>query len=249
MPLFFPDGIFNGEVIDPEKLASEFMRAANVAGRTDQWNWGEDGLAALTYINGSDACRATSSPASIACDLQSVQGSEPTLPDTVGADANLWKIPFKRGLLPIGDGTPAGTLQCQWTTEYPELIFAVLTCQYVRKLNTTDTNLYTSEPTIRAQVRMQLDGQVLPGSGPFGDALTDIRGTGYAQSAAALSNIFIGVVPAGTHVLQGVAGQADNAAIESETEWLTASPVQGVCIGTRDLFVIRFARGDILAGG
>jgi hypothetical protein len=249
MPLFFPDGIFNGEVVDPEKLAGEFLRAANVAGRTDQWNWVRDGLGALVYIEGTDMCRVTSSPASIACDLQSVQGAEPLLPDDVGADANIWKIPFKRGFQPIGTGTAAGVLQCQWTTEYPELIFAVLTCQYVRELSSADEGLQPSNRTIRAQVRMQLDGQVLPGSGPFGHALTDLRGTGYAPSTAALSNIFVGVVSAGTHVLQGVAAQADNAAVNSIEEWLISSPVQGACIGTRDLFVLRFARGDVLASG
>ncbi len=248
MSLFFPEGVMEREVVDPEKLASEFIRAANVAGQTDQWNWLRDGMNALAYLDGQDACRVVQSSGSTLCDLKSVQGSEPTLPDDAGADANLWKLPFKRGLLPIGEGTTAGILQCTWTTAYPELVLIVLTCQYVRKLNGSDLGMTGSEPTVRSQVRIQLDGQVLPGSGPFGQPLYDIRGTGYAPNSAALSNVFVGVLPAGTHVVQGVAGQSDNAAVRTETKFQTAAPVQGVCIGARDLFVVRFARGDTLNG-
>lgn len=248
MPLFFPDGVRNGEVVDPEKLANEFIRAANVAGQTDQWNWLNDGLAALTYLRGQDVCRVVQSPASILCDLQSVQGSEPKLPDDAGADANIWKLPFKRGLLPVGEGTPAGILQCTWTTEYPELVLIVMTCQYVRKYAACDVGLNPAEPTVRAQVRIQLDGQVLPGSGPFSNPLYDVRGTGYGPNSAALTDVFVGVLPAGTHVVQGVGGQSDNTEVNSEFDFQQTAPVQGVCIGARDLFVVRFARGETLNG-
>lgn len=248
MSLFFPDGVRNGEVVDPDKLASEFIRAANVAGQTDQWNWNSDALPLLLYLNGKDACSAVQSPGSVLCDLQSVQGAEPKLPDTVGADTNLWKLPFKRGLLPIGEGTPAGVLQCQWTTEYPELVLIVLTCQYIRNFDASDLGLQPGEPSVRAQVRVQLDGQVLPGSGPFANPLYDVRGTGYSPNTAALSNVFVGVLPAGTHVAQGVGGQSDNTEVNSDFDYQQSSPVQGVCIGARDLFVVRFARGETLNG-
>ena len=248
MPLFFPDGVRNDEVVDPEKLADEFIRAANVAGQTDQWNWNLDALAALAYINGKDACSVVQSPGRTLCDLQSVQGAYPILPDAAGADANIWKLPFKRGLLPVGEGTPVGILQCQWTTEYPELVLIVMTCQYIRNLEGVDNDMDPTQPTVRAQVRIQLDGQVLPGSGPFANPLYDVRGTGYAPNTAALSNVFVGVIPAGTHVVQGVGGQSDNAEVHSEFDWQQDAPVQGVCIGARDLFVVRFARGDTLNG-
>jgi len=248
MPVFFPEGVRNDEVVDPEKLADEFIRAANVAGQTDQWNWHIDALPLLSYIAGKDACSVVQSAGAVLCDLQSVQGSEPKLPDDAGADANIWKLPFKRGLLPVGEGTTAGILQCQWTTEYPELVLIVMTCQYVRKLDGSDIGLQPSEPSVRAQVRVQLDGQVLPGSGPFANPLYDVRGTGYAPNTAALTNVFVGVIPAGTHVVQGVGGQSDNTEIHSEFDYQQDAPVQGVCIGARDLFVVRFARGETLNG-
>jgi len=248
MALFFPDGVRNGEVIDPDKLASEFIRAANVADQTDQWNWLNDGLAALTYLNGGDACSVVLSPGATLCDLKSVQGAAPILPDTVGADANLWKLPFKRGLLPVGDGTPAGVLQCTWTTEYPELVLIVMTCQYVRNASFGSNSISGSLPAVRAQVRMQLNGSVLPGTGPFANPLYDVRGTGYSPETAALSNVFVGVLPAGTHVVQGVGGQSDNTEVNAEFDFQQDAPVQGVCIGARDLFVVRFARGETLNG-
>lgn len=248
MPLFFPNGVRAGEVIDPEKLASEFIAGAAVADQTDQWNWVRDALPLLSLLNGTDAFSYVSSLGNTGCNLKSAQGKEPTLPDDVGADANIWKIPFKRGLLPIGEGTLAGELQCSWTTEYPELVMIVLACQYVRRLMGADYSMNATLPVVRAQVRIQLDGQVLPGSGPFGTQVYDIRGTGYGANAGALTNVWVGVVPAGAHVVQGVAGQSDTTPIFGITEYQAVAPVDGVCIGSRSLFVLRFGRGDILPG-
>jgi len=243
--LFFPNGVMPGEVIDPDKLAREFIEAANLAGQTNQWQWKKD-IFNTDYLRGLDCCRIEQSQ--VACDLQSVQGAEPILPDDPGADSNIWKIPFKRGFMPMGDGTPAGTLQLQWTTEYPELVLIVLTCQYVRRLDSSDEFMNPGDDCIRMQARIQLDGAVLPGTGPFGTPIYTVRGTGYAQNTAALSTIYVGVIPAGTHVVQGVAGQSDNAHVNAETVFQAPAPVDKVCIGTRSLFAVRFARGSLLVG-
>jgi hypothetical protein len=243
--LFFPNGVMPGEVVDPDKLAQEFLEAASLAGQTGQWQWKED-ILTRTLLRGVDVCRVEQTQ--INCDLQSVQGAEPILPDDAGADANIWKIPFKRGFQPIGEGTTHGTLDLQWSSSYPELVLIVLTCQYVRELEACDAGMNPADPCIRIQTRIQLDGAILPGTGPFGNPIYTVRGTGYGQSTAALSTIYVGVIPAGTHVVQGVAAQADNAQVDAAAIFRTAAPVEKVCIGTRNLFVVRFPRGDQLVG-
>lgn len=250
--LYFPNGVMDGEVVDPDRLAQEFIKAANLADQTNQWSWNAAALNALTDLVGRDCCR--SEQKFIACDLQSSNDPAinpslaPILPYAAGYDTNIWQIPFKRGLLPIGDNTPNGRLQVQWTTEYPELVMCVLTCQYVRDRRTIDNGLVATEPVIRAQVRMQLDGQILPGSGPMAHPVYSVRGIGYGASAAALTDVWIGIVPAGTHVLMGVAGQGDNAAAGVDYEFQDQAPVEGVAIATRNLFALRFARGDTIKG-
>ena len=250
--LYFPNGVMSGEIVDPDRLAQEFIRAANLADQTNQWSWNADALNALTDLVGRDCCRVEQK--FVACDLQSSNDAatnpteQPILPYATGYDTNIWQIPYKRGLLPIGDDTPNGRLQVQWTTEYPELVMCVLTCQYVRDFITIDNGLTATEPVIRSQIRMQLDGQVLPGSGPMAHPVYSVRGIGLGTSAAALTNVWIGIVPAGTHVLMGVGGQGDLAAVGTDYEFLDSSPTDGVAIATRNLFALRFARGDMMKG-
>lgn len=255
--LFFPQGVMPGESIDPDKLAKEFMEAAALSGQTDQWNWAQN-LLTLSMLKGSERCALEYSSAT--CVLQSTQDVLPILPNDAAADPNLWKIPFKRGMFPMGEDTPAGTLELQWTTAYPELVMIILTFQYVREymgglaayMFGADYGLDATNPdcpVVRMQSRIMLDGALLPGTGPFGVPIYTMRGTGYGANAAAVSVIHVGVIPAGTHIVQGVAGQADTAAVNEDTVYESSSPAAGVCVGTRSLYALRFARGDTLQGG
>lgn len=247
---FFPNGVMSGEVVDPDKLSKEFLEAAALAGQTDQWNWIQNVLA-LSNLSREDRCTVES--VSQTCDLQSTQGAFPILPNAVGADATIWKIPYKRGFYPIGEGTSAGNLELRWTSAYPELVMIILTCQYVRAMQLVDYGYGTMPvglaPTPRAQIRISVDGAVQPGTGPFGVPIYNPRGTGYAASAGAISTIFMGIIPAGTHVVQGMGGQSEDTAITEETTFSLLSPVGGVCVGNRALYAVRFARGDTLQGG
>jgi len=253
--MFFPFGSASGEVIDPDLLAREFTEAAAAAGDTNQWNWIRDALAvSKAKFIGKDLVNAQQT--FVACDLQSVQGAAPILPDTVGADVNLWKVPFKRGYSTIGEGTPSGGLTLTWETEYPELVMVVLSYQYVRVPSFTDIT-FVPALTYRFQGRIQVDGAVMPGTGPFGiPANGNFRTSGYAPSAAAISVVWIGVLPAGAHVAEGVAGQADWAKMEPVTvstgankmKIADSAPVEGVCVGNRSLLVVRFPRGTPFQG-
>lgn len=256
--LFFPNGVMPGEVIDPDKLAKEFLEAAALSGQTDQWNWKQD-ILTRAMLNAPERCQVEQ--VSAVCTLQSTNvgifptDGPPVLPNDPAADPDLWKVPFKRGMFPIGEGTTAGTLELRWTSPYPELLMIVLSFQYVRDYMGGLTYIFGADTGIenRAVVRMQsrimLDGALLPGTGPFSVPIYTMRGTGYGANAAAISVVWVGVVPAGAHVVQGVAGQADTAAVSEETVYDSESPDDGVCIGTRNLFAVRFARGDILQGG
>ena len=244
--LFFPNGVMSGEVIDPDKLAQEFIKAANLADQTNQWSWNEGALDSVSDLRGNDTCRIEQ--AFVACTVGVSGTAPPVLPYTGGYDTNLWQVPYKRGLLPIGDGTPHGRFQVTWNTEYPELVLCVMNAQYVRKTLTVDGSYDDADPTVRAQIRMQLDGQVLPGEGPFGHPIYNVRGIGTAQRAFPLANVWVGVLPAGTHVLMGVAGQGDNTAVNEEYEYDQTDTSSGVAIGTRHIFAVRFPRGDILRG-
>ena len=253
--MFFPFGTATGEVIDPDLLAREFTEAAADASDTNQWNWLRNAMGVFkAKFTGKDLVNAQQT--FVACDLQSAKGVEPTLPDTVGADVNLWKVPFKRGYSPIGSGTPHGDLALTWETEYPELVMVVLTFQYVRVLAACDAN-YTPVNTYRFQARIQVDGAVMPGTGPFGVPDSgNFRKTGYGQSAAAISVVWLGVLPAGSHVIEGVAGQADWAKVDppsatkgaAKMKFARYSPVEGVCVGNRSLIAVRFPRGTIMQG-
>lgn len=244
--LYFPNGVMPGEVIDPDKLAQEFVKAANLADQTNQWSWNEGALNALTDLDGGDTVRTEQS--FVSCSYGVALFVPPVLPFTAGYDVNLWQVPYKRGLLPIGDGTTHGRFQVTWTTEYPELVLCVMSAQYVRKNLTVDTSFDDGDPVARTQIRMQLDGQVLPGVGPFGHPIYNVRGIGLGAKAEAISNVWVGVVPAGTHVLMGVAGQGDNTAVDTEYAYDQTDTSSGVAIGTRHLFVVRFPRGDMMRG-
>ena len=136
--LFFPFGVFDNEVIDPDKLAEEYQEAARVAGDTTQYQWRNrafpdfsniavDAAATVmtTQVNAILGMRGASHPSG------TDRPRDPVLQtQTVGsgrtASATLFQIPYNRGWT-----EDTATVQT-WTSKYPELVLIAFSYQYIR---------------------------------------------------------------------------------------------------------------------
>ena len=240
--LFLPRGNVNGEVVDPAKLVDDFREAYRAGSNTDQWSWTRDAFPDIAVFErgGPVAFDIVSQE----CTLNTTFGTLPLLPGDVGADANIWTIPYNRGYDRIG--TDAGTeMKLDITTKYPALLVAVFQGQYVRK-DRNDPSwwgsswLLTAIPRVRWALR--LDGAELPGTGPAPyDAGTGHRGAGTGEKCLSACGVAFTFLTPGTHVLEAVAAQApaikDGAVGDTDTELLLDDgPGTGVCIGSRKLF-------------
>lgn len=251
-PLFFPFGVQAPEVADPAEIAREFQEAAKVGGRSTQYQWLRDGFSDINVMKrGGPVCFEECGVLAV---LGTLPGTDPILPDDPGADPNLWKIPYNRGYSVIdSDDENNGVMRIQWSTSLPELLICVYSLQYIR----WDTNsglwpqFFTTGRIPRVQVRMQVDGAPLPGTGPEAVPIDGkYRGQGLAVKGAALAAMSVTFVPPGTHTFEVAAAQAsalnsDDDEAEEET-YGDDGPTNGVCIGTRQGFVLRFAGGGVL---
>lgn len=244
--VFLPFGVAGKEVVDPEQLARDFQEAFRIANDQTQWQW-KDG--AFTDINKLERGPPVQIEAvSKTAILNTQPGIWPLIRDDGGADSDQWKIPYMRGFAVVGDpNISSSEMRLEWRAEYPELVFCCFSFQYVRRE-------YGRSPwidgtiLIRTQIRLRMDGSLLPGTGPLSHAFdARTRGTGYGVKGLASDCIALVLLPAGTHELAAVAAQTSSITdnVDSEgKEWdiPLSAPTEGVVIGNRRLFALRFGR-------
>lgn len=283
--IYLPKGLKNGEVVDPDKMAQDFIEANKVAQETTQYQWRKDEFS--TFIDKFDTSLCKVEYASTVCKLHVTRGNEPalfgtstTIPTHTGGtvtptvDANLFLVPFNKGYFPVDD------TKVSWTSEYPELVHITFSFQYVRDFidryvhhNTDDEPepgdaTYSKRHKIRLQTGIEIDGSIVPGSGPSGLNLEESpRGLGYAGRSLATTVNVIQFLPAGIHTVRAVAGTLPASKIEVDQQnanlsrFLPAdvsfglavahsgkSMYQDICIGTRNMIVVRYGRGKMMRG-
>lgn len=247
-----PRGVFSSEVVDPDRLADEFLHFGQAARATTQWQWARN---AFNGDSDDQALLARGGPVrevSVASEarLGTASGIDPTF-----ADAALYHIPYARGFqtISVAGATPDPTMEVSWTSEYPELVWAIFDYQYARaKLSTFTQPTSGTTLRIRAQIRLAWNDQLLPGTGPYALPIdTKYRGQGLSARSDKSACTALFLAPAGSHVVAAKAAQAT--AINStsdddnpDLEYLESPPNANVCLGSRKLIVLRFPFGGWL---
>tara|TARA_R110000824_G_scaffold44690_1_gene129822 strand:+ start:228 stop:1040 length:813 start_codon:yes stop_codon:yes gene_type:complete len=270
MTVYLPKGVKDSGIIDPEEIGNEFIRASKVAKDSTQYQWANNALfdGAEPKVNllkrGSPVkIESVEQAAFLRADTSSVpktdysttNGVDPLLTVAAG-DPNLFHIPYARGYSMI---TGATDMEISWTTEYPELVLAVFSFQFIRNAS-TDIVVWTKssnfvQPVV--QIRVTLNGGVIPGAGIYATPLNEsTRGTGLESVALRSTILGMTLVPAGSHVIRAEAGQnptGPNAltslTVSGGSNWAFETPPdEGVCIAHRKLMLIRFPRGNLFGG-
>lgn len=250
MQPFLPFGVNGRDVVDPATLTRDFLEAARIAQRMSQWQFAEDGFTDTNLLTLGDHVRVHNNDRRV--ELQTVSGIDPILTSAMGApDTDLFQIPYNRGMVeidPAGDGDVAAV----YVSDYPELTLIVYPFQYIR-IDQEDFDDYdAADPDtwlhIRASLSLSIDGARMPG-GPFTNPVdTKYRGAGLGQRSCRSCLFAIQMLPAGPHRIAALAGVAPAVKTESEgytdeASVLTNPPVEGICIGSRRMIVVRFGRG------
>lgn len=252
--IFLPKGVQSGEIVDPDELADEYIEAARVAQQATQWQWFANAFSTTSPTDTDVAKLARGAAVQMAqvkheAALGVTVLTDPSLPDDVGASADLWKIPYNRGFHRVNEGDSEEAL-IEWVSEYPEMVVMIASYQYVRR----DTGDYsgsffsTAGRIPRAQFRLALDGGLLEGSGPYASPQDGkYRGLGIATKAMSGGAVQVRFTGAGAHnaelmAAQAPANESDNSG-DGESEEATYeddAPTDGVCVGSFRLIVLRF---------
>ncbi|QDP54534.1 MAG: hypothetical protein Unbinned2514contig1000_26 [Prokaryotic dsDNA virus sp.] len=245
--LFFPFGVTDNDVADPQKIANEFQEANRVASNTTQHQFNAN---AFEHANMAANSNVIVETASQNVTLQVTNSAGPVL--AAASNANLFQIPYAQGLqeIPIdGDSWP------HWTSTYPELVFVCFSFQFARAI--------TFSYDIRVQIKLSIDGSIVEGAGPSAlqtDAKNPMFGSGIGNPSAASSISTIAILPAGAHRIVPMAAQMSTNTVVPQTTtddgWfglqplvtLDSPPVDEVAIGNRSMIVLRFPRGGALEG-
>jgi len=145
-------------------------------------------------------------------------------------------------------------MEVAWTATYPELVIIVFDFQYVRPFFGTvdgaDEVTFTDPRTARMQVKIQLDGVLHAGTGPFALAQDgSVRGTGFAGEDLRSYSMLITQVQPGRHTARAVAALGPDTYIDRDyTSDLFERAAQtslypGPAFGNRKLFVMRSPYG------
>lgn len=254
---FFPAAPSPHGIVDPEGIANEFRNVGKSAASTNQWSWTANMVADRTlYELGTfSALHVKETEALLGCAV----GTDVVMPgDTVGVpDPQLWPVPYNRGWAVVGVDTAGGPMTLDWVSEYPELVGVCFSFQYCRRnyLQADWATFWaTADRNVRSRVRLRIDGTVVEGSGPFAYPLNNTwGGTGWSARGWGPSIMAWQVLPAGAHTVAAVASQAtamssDEDGSQEAATFAATPPTDGVAIGNRALYAVRFARGDTLHG-
>ena len=250
---YFPWGVLNGDVPDPDLLAQEYREAFAIASETTHLNWAAEGITDITSLESNGEHLAFYST-SASADTGWTDGHSHILPDDAGFDTNLWKVPYNSGWAGVGEGTTAGELEVTWESAYSQLVEVVADLQYVRDVFPTPMAGYSlAWGGVRLLIGIELDGVVQPGAIDAPPQFILHRGRGYAASALPFHQVFIGVVPPGSHRARVVACLApvtdyDDDEKDKKTLLEDILPTEHVCIGSRTLSVTAHTR-PLLAEG
>ena len=267
MSIFLPKGIKSGEVIDPDFLGEEFIRAAKVAGETSQYQWTDGSFqdnnnSDMDLLKPGAAVKIQEASQSVflrygATDWHTgLTGQAPDLTVASG-DPNLYHIPYFRGYSLI---TGTTDMKVDWTSTYPELVMVIFSYQIITKAY-FDAVSGGSSNELSPQIRINvvLDGSSIVGAGVKG-TLDNIalRGQGCANPAARSTTTGMALTSAGNHSVEVQASQPevlDSTYHTAGVAWGGGShtghatpPDEGVCIGNRTLIVLRFPRGEWIGG-
>lgn len=252
-PLFLPHGVYPNDVPDPEIITREFSDPLDVAQNTTGWQWKRGAFPDIAVMRKGAGIKMEG-PCGCTARLQTLPGTAPILPNDVGANTSLWKIPYNKGLLVIDqDNAASGKMVVTWTSTEPELVWLQYSLQYIRRGTTVASwsAFFTTGRIPRLLLQMRLDGAPLYGTGPNCTPLDgQYRGAGLAVQAAALSaDVLVPVAP-GTHTFEVLAGQASALNSDGDTGEAEAygdvGPTDGVCIGTRWGYVIRLPHSILM---
>lgn len=231
-------------VADPDQISQDFIRAKSVATDTSQYQWNKE-----SFTRNLDLERGTHVKVMIAqteADLAAQTGKAPVLKTTSAFyDPDMFQVPYDMGLTDV-----TGT-EVTWDSKYPELVMITFSFQYVRR-RISSFGLNASHNTVRTQIRLSVDGVLSEGAGVYMTGEDgSLRGTGYAARSMASCLSYMTMLPAGTHSVVAKAGQSPctnvNKMIDDVLRLpLTNIPDDGVCIGNREMIVMRFARGKWL---
>lgn len=264
--LFLPFGLSAKDIADPEKISNEFKEAKRIASNCCHYQFGPaifnyDMIERDYEQKGSVKGKGSHVKVEYAKMVADLGFNDNNTDDGSGADLSFnasecFEIPYQRGLAEITMQDASGNdAWPQWTSIYPELVFVSFSFQYVRKPNHSYFVDSDGNPLgrIRTQIRVFIDGVSLPGAGPSAPPIDGLsRGTGVAQASLFTTIHAMAVLPAGSHRVTGMAGQANcqlgAEGLESEYQAIQSAPTRGVVIGNRAITVLRFARGGTLRG-
>jgi hypothetical protein len=250
---FFPIMPKTGEVADPLEAVAPMQEALGIARRVNQHNLVAGGFADVKVFEKGKLFKAYQHRVSALLNTTNVV--DELLKDSIGAHANQWKVPYLRGLDIVGDnlGNPSRLII---DLEQDALVEVSFDFQYVRwrygiapvSAAASTWNDTAGAPALYWKVRLQggisIDGAVQEGSGPMGTAL-DGRAiaTGDAERAVGSVWSWVGVLPAGVHTIEAVAGMTSGVRYNEVTgtpvvQDVDSGPFDQVVICTRELNVL-----------
>jgi hypothetical protein len=250
--LFFPKGVFNGEVVDPDRLSVDFVEANRVLSNTTHYQWAEDTFDQRVKLEAGSHVNIINNTKHVR--LQITSGQDPIVGRGIGTPApDLWQIPLDRGLQEIGDGD----IRADWVSDVPELVMICYTIQYYMPGQAIINSIFGGNNfRARFQSLIQLDGSNIPGTGPHAteNTISGIRGVGFAHTSLGASATTIQFLEAGAHTATVVANIArtdphiDSFNVDSYDYKIDNQDFAGFVIASRNLIVMRFGRGGLLGG-
>jgi len=256
MFMFFPFGVFSKEVIDPDVIGDEFQEALRTASATTHYQWTTGSVDSLDKLDASKLCNvhvkrvnASFQPTSYGEQLLAADSGTLAADSTdhdLNKNANTWLIPYNRGFNEVG----GGDVSVSWPSEYPELVLSCFSFQYIRWQRdwVTTYEYWDTGVTPRVQIRIEVDGGRIPGTGPYSTGVdSQYRGQGISDSAIRSAVFSCDMLSAGDHSITASASQSS--AIENqflEQKYLDNGPIDGVAICQRSMTVIRLAMGGKL---
>ena len=246
--LFFPKGPINGDVVDPDKTARDFIEADRISSHTTHWQWTENCIENEAWLERGTHADVVS--ASVQADLGNTDAAEATL-----TDSDLYVLSFNNGYQDVSN------MEITWSSTYPELVMLVFSFQYIRHRVTTSYPPGTAQITlddgfteVRFTVRIKVNGVLQEGAGIYQSTEQgSVRGTGYSHRSLAGTVTVVTMLPAGTNTIVPVAALTDSTFVddfndEAKRNSSDYGPTTGCVIGNREMIAMRFARGMWMGG-
>lgn len=243
--LFLPKGPIDGDIVDPDKLARDYVDADRVASHTSQWQWASKAVNNVQLLEKGSHVEVRS--AKVTASIGVTDSDDPTLN---GADQ--FNVPYNTTFADITD------VVVTWDSVYSELVMLVFSFQYMRRFivtsgaGTDDILMDEDHDKIRFSVRLKVDGILQEGAGIYMSPITSsVRGTGFGGRALSSCVTVLTMLPAGTHEVVPVVCLRDATVVndlddEPQRGSADAGPTEGVVVANRQMIAVRFGRGQWL---